>query len=426
MRKIFFIAIIVICLGAYASIHDNQIILIIGCAIACISSLLLPTNQSIYLIAALIPPNRILTLGPISTPVMIIIVILLKLLITRRIKIEANFAIWTALYILFGIISLVFVESNLITFIKDCSILIYLYHTFKNSCSNLSKYLISVISYSCIVSSIIIALFNPLILLGSERFGFTDSGQNVLGIICGSMILLNAILLFKEKYEFKRVLIIILLLILGIFTGSRSFLLEIGIGISIFILYIITHLKQQSNLQLLIGFFLIGFTLLMLYEYSSLFSSIIERNLNRYNSLNQKDVSNGRFDIWNNYINLFIEHPRYLWLGGMNRQTLNLGYVAHNLIIEHLAYIGIIGNCIIAILYRYIYKIHIRTNKLKYNINYFTIAPLVSFIGAGMVSHTLLALPQTIILYITLFTITKENDKKNSLDYITRTSRYIK
>lgn len=44
----------------------------------------------------------------------------------------------------------------------------------------------------------------------------------------------------------------------------------------------------------------------------------------RITKLQNMDVSNGRFDLWEQYITIFNEHPVYFWLGGLGMLSLTV------------------------------------------------------------------------------------------------------
>lgn len=125
----------------------------------------------------------------------------------------------------------------------------------------------------------------------------------------------------------------------------------------------------------------------------------------RITKLQNMDVSNGRFDLWEQYITIFNEHPVYFWLGGLGMGEFGLQYVAHNMIIEQIASYGVVGSVFIFAMYASaVFAIKMFSNcDLK--ILSFSIVPLAVFLGSSMVSHTILGIPQTTMLFLCIFSL---------------------
>ena len=141
---------------------------------------------------------------------------------------------------------------------------------------------------------------------------------------------------------------------------------------------------------------------------NNLISIYIDRLIYRMQRLEDNDISNGRFELWDLYLNIFRENSSILWLGGMDYTKFGIEMVAHNMIIEQLAAYGIIGSFILFILYLNIFlNIKIKSNS-TIRIVSAGVIPLLSFLIISMFSHTLLGVPQTIMLYISAYGILEE------------------
>lgn len=403
-KYLFYISIVfIIVLGNISSANDSMLPLFVALGLTTILAMVMPLEEILYLVSLLIAPNRVLTYGPISAPTIVIIIGLIRYI--SRYKIRSNYIIASVIFVVFEFISTLVVDVQLMEAIKTIVILAFLSLAYPYSQKPIKENIILYISIGCIISALVALFINPVSLLETSRLGFSASGQNVLGLLCGTLVLLNVqSVQRRKKIHF---IVILLLLAIGTLTGSRTFLLEIAVGLGLYLIYSLFH-PQKGHLMLLLSgvgvIVAIGFILL---DTSSFVSNFLDSTIYRFVAVSEKDVSNGRFELWEEYWKVLSNNTEHLLLGGVNPASYNLELVAHNMIIEQLASIGIIGSICVFFVYKAVFKNTIKISKLSYNVNLQTISPLFSFLVAGMVSHTLLGLPQTMMLFSCLFALTK-------------------
>lgn len=151
------------------------------------------------------------------------------------------------------------------------------------------------------------------------------------------IIVFNKLIVNEEK---KYVWLKILLLIGGcytlIWTKKRSFLIFVAIVIAIS--WLIGFRKNQHKLKyLVISICLIVLGIYFIERYN-LDVLIVEKFL-RY--MDQGDISNGRMELWEESLDYFQNHP--LFGVGIRSLTTVLGNDSHNIYIQLLAEVGIIG-----------------------------------------------------------------------------------
>ncbi len=410
------IAVILILIGQVAAIYHANNIILISFVISILYTALCNKKEIILLLMLTIAPNRLLTYGSMSVPSLIMIVGVLRGISTNYNlnKKIVSFAVLLVLYSSF----LIFMESN--QFFSSIKIVImiifYDMYTKNDALKIMYEKIVKYCSLGCIISAFFSFLFNPSFLKEASRFGLTESGENVLGILCAILILNFICLNLDSNHKHKKYnfINIVILLVIGLFTGSRSFLLILAVGGLFILFYLLSKLKLNQILKLLLIVFIVGITFFMLYETNSYINQYFTNLLHRMDKLQNTDISNGRYELWKEYIKVFKEKPYYLWFGNLNYIKYGLEFVAHNMIIEQLAAYGIVGSIIITALYTTFFKKIKKENFCKpfFSERY---APLVAFFAGEMVSHSIVGITQTTLLYIcvlSIYTGTKQKGGK--------------
>ena len=155
------------------------------------------------------------------------------------------------------------------------------------------------------------------------------------------LIILNVC---DQKYKFKLYILQGLLILLGIMTMSKSFLLTLVVTYAVYLAYKTLKEKRFNVLiSAIIGIVIVYGTFYMLgaMDYFNVL-------LSRFNDMGETGaMTSGRFDIWLEYITYLITHPFDLMLGkGINADKLivyNLPYPTHSLLLEMLYTVGVVG-----------------------------------------------------------------------------------
>lgn len=409
-----FTAVLVILIGIIAEKTGSNHYLIIALAVVIIYSVLCNSSQLFEFALLLVASNRILTIGFISLPAVVMIIGCIRLVINGKIKMKNSFVIGSIFLILESFVTCINGSSQIFSTLKII-IVLYFIQSYTDITDIKKTYvqLVDACATGCIITSVLTVFLNYSSLYNNYRFSLTQSGgENVLGILCSIMILnLLYIILYKTTKNRTRYIIYVGLLgVISLLTGSRSALLSLLIGV--FGIFIISCLRQ--NMKQVAVMIVFGFIIFMiacfLFKGDNLITIYVDRFIYRMQKLGNADISNGRFALWKIYFNVFCEYPAIFLFGGMDYIKFGIEMVAHNMIIEQVAAYGIIGSSILIMLYLNVYR-NIKDKSCSRVIP-FSIGgiPLVSFFIVSMFSHTLIGIPQTIMLYISAYGILEEKD----------------
>ena len=394
-------ATLVILIGQIASMSDSSGLLLIDLGIVGIIALFLTEDNLFPFMLCLVAPNRILTYGPISAPTIIMLVGLFRN-IKAACKFEKPFFI--SVFGLFGmsIFTGFLGDSMIFDAIKIIVVLRFL--RIYTDCNNIQQSYICYVKYcaiGCLISGGISLIINPDSISDAGRFSLSQSGENVLGILCAILVVHFIAIAINGYFEKKGYLFIYSFALIGIgfLTGSRSFFLALAIGF-LFLLFTIFLKFDLKSLARMLLICLIGVILCYsLVSSSSFISDYLSKILYRVNKLQGTDISNGRFTLWTQYINVLNDYPAHLLFGGLNPSDYGIENVAHNMIIEQVVSYGIIGSIFVISAYNCMLKCLQRESHSTIKILSVNSVPLIALLGAIMVSHTLLGVPQTIMLY---------------------------
>ncbi|CYX69608.1 TPA: O-antigen ligase family protein [Streptococcus suis] len=404
--EILLLSAVIIFLGQIALKNDSNAILLIALIMVGFAAAILPQDNLMPFMLCMIAPNRLLTYGSISAPIIIILVALFKG--NRYLHQPKKFFLSSMALIGYTIITLFIGESLIFDAIKIVAVLLFfiMYTNCQDIHTSYVRYTVFC-SLGCLLSAGITLLINKNSISEAGRFTIKGSGQNVLGILCAIMAinLLVIVLNYVNKKKLFYVFLSTILCGIGFLTGSRSFLLAIGTGI--FGLVIMMMVKLDFKRLFKIGFIisLVTFGAIFAVKFSSFINNYWDLIMYRVTKLQNVDVSNGRFDLWEQYITIFREQPIYFWFGGLSIDDSQVQYVAHNMIIEQIASFGVIGSIFILNLYISAVLVIKKYSKCDIKIFSFTVVPLIAFLGSSMVSHTILGIPQTTMLFLCIFSL---------------------
>lgn len=408
--KYIIISSIIILIGQSAKIMGLDVLTIVALALTAFTALMMNGNQLMILMLMLVAPNRILTYGPISAPTIVMMIGIFKGISYIRMM-NKKFTLYSFLLVSISLATMFIGDAQVFDAIKIIIVLIFLMnYTEYNNIEEKYDVYVYYCSIGCILSALITLLVNPDSLRESSRFALSGNGENVLGILCGIMIINVMCIILQKRYSnnFELLIIASILALVGFLTGSRSFLLVIAIGgMSIlFILIIKLNMKRLFKVIILLCVALV--IALVLFSKSSFIQNYANQILYRITKLQSMDISNGRYALWEQYINVFHNNPIYLLFGCLDYGKFGIELVAHNMIIEQIASFGVISSAIIIVLYMTAYK-YIKNKSVSKVMFSEMFAPMISLLCVSMVSHTLLGVPQTIMLYLSGLAILVRN-----------------
>ena len=406
-RSVLAVVTIAILVGQFAELGNSNLLLLLSILFVSLYAMFCDITQLAGLMLLLVAPNRLLTYGPISAPAIVMFIGSIRFLGITKSNLKIDAIISGFLLILVSVATVINGDSQFISVVKLLVVLYFVRSSFVSVCVN-DRYvqLVELCSIGCLLTSLITFSLNPSALLESTRFSLTGSGgENVLGILSAVMFLnlLNIILYKSDRRKIEHIFFSLGLILICLFTGSRSAVLCLVAGLACF--FILSCFKLNFK-QVLVILLCAGLLLLLFYnlmQTDNLISQYVQNFLYRFQKLEGKDVSNGRYELWNMYVDIFRENPSILWLGGLDIFSFGLPLVAHNMIIEQIANHGILGSIIILFLYIGVYRDVALMSNSKVKIFSTGVAPIIALLVASMFSHTLLGIPQTVMLFISAY-----------------------
>lgn len=415
-RGIIAVTSFILLLAQVAKTMGGTAALYISFGLVMLISLLLPLEKLLFFSLAILPLNRLLYIGAITAPVGVMLIATVRFFLLRRIRLRKPFILVFLMLLLYGALSAVWGESNFLSVAKMGFILLFfLLEMELNSVreENIYEKCVMYLSFGCVLSTVLALMMDRASLQEDVvRFSASVTGsQNILGILNAICCLHCYYLATRSRSRgFNRIILNLLLLgtgLSGFITGSRSFVLAIAVGLICFLLTDLIKARISIIVKVGLGILVIGVAGYLFYSKTATVNNIVDSFLHRFNKLAKTDISNGRFGIWREYIELFKANPKYLWLGNMEYAEVGIRTVAHNMILEQIASYGIIGSLFIITAYFFTAKeMKYQSGLSRRRKDFTAFIPTLAFLVASLFSHTLLGVTQTTLLflgYIALF-----------------------
>lgn len=166
---------------------------------------------------------------------------------------------------------------------------------------------------------------------------FTDPNYCSLAIVM--TLSFSSVLFYYKQIGSEFWFLSVPLIVFGLTTYSRTFLLSICVFLLIFIFLVLFPRHHFWGVIVPILLLIIGYL-----AWSGHFE-IINRTLVRLSG--QSDITNGRMSLNSTYIQYIIDNPLVLLFGsGLNETRLSIGNNVHNLYIETVFRIGLVGTAL--------------------------------------------------------------------------------
>lgn len=339
---------LIISICFFISVYFNTIYFaLLGAAILLLYSIILSSEKVMLILIFLVPNISLITLEARTTSLLgyVFIIIFLKIIVEKR-KIKISYiTIMSLLFlIMLGIIRffelnglydfLVFTKFSvmsicLIFFFQDVdyrrginAILFYIYGA--------TQMLIFAILYALKTGTIekrLLAINN-------------DSNYTALTLVFSVTVIL-ILWIKKQKIPFSFILLI-LMIVGGLMTGSRLFVISLAFVLSAIILLISTK-NVKNKLPILVIMFLL---VIIYYAPIEQIQTYIDYLSNKIINPIKGDISSGRFYMWRAYEQIiFNDITNFLFGIGAQDYWIrsSVGLVAHNQIIGSIVTIGVIG-----------------------------------------------------------------------------------
>ena len=378
----------------------------VGCIFPiCIS--LVSKEKAMLVILITFINNRAFAIGSISLYTIITFEYFFMSIFKQRHngRIELKFNSSDIFLLMFGIVQCFFYQDLgffFTSYLKVILVLYFLRNIIQSGVYDTTKLWKALVTYLVIgtsISSIIAILVNPS-LLDETRFSFANNaGENFAGIQV-AIAAIDALILFLCDFsKGKRIVFVLCFFILsyiGVITASKTFLVTYVFSLVIISVAVIISfdIKTVSRLMLFIIIALIGIKLLI-----SLFPSInqsITYIMNRLLSPKNDDVSNGRYDIWKMYYDVYSNNLGYLLFGSATYTNVGINKMAHNMYIELICGYGIIGTLFFTVAYCKS-LLTIKKDAMTYSFwkKIISFVPIFMVLISGMSSHSLASFTST-------------------------------
>lgn len=344
----------------FAGETSNNIILsFIATAMLLCCGFFMCTEKNMYLLLFLLPNQRFVVIPGSSTTLLNIIVFIMffKLTFSNE-KLYISNIVSMILLIVYS--CNIFIRLNsineMLMIVKMCITIITLLWIFSRYSLNKAFYFncVKFLGIGCVVASLIALVGSDEFVIGTSlRF---SGGENNNSNIFGSMLsysvssVILAVTAEKRKSKLLTALILILL-IFGLLTQSRSFLLAIVFGMVYITIFGTTLNTKTRKVILCILLVLVFIIVVSIMNPNTLIGKILNPAMNRILNPKNGDISNGRVELWSLYIQFLTDNKEYLFLGiGNHLNSFGFDNVAHNGVIEVITSYGFIGFVLILIL----------------------------------------------------------------------------
>ncbi|WP_335921483.1 O-antigen ligase family protein [Shewanella chilikensis] len=361
-------------------------------------AVLLPTKYSLATFVFLLPNQRLIVMseGGASLLNIFLVSMLLKLFFFDKFHLFFKSALLTPFFfwLIVCVFSLYYVTITnssydtflyvkMILFIGLSGMIVFHLRTVEQFTVLLYCYAVGII-----VSIVLGALLGSDSLSG--RIGPIYSGPNQFVVHASFILSFFSLVAITSKLPLSAYLLVFCIVVLGLLTQSRSFLLSILI-ICFFVGAYTFKGSVKSVVMFVFGFFVFMLFFYFLISYTSL-GDVFDSTLDRVVNPRQGDISNNRFDLWLAYLFFWLSDFRSILLGfGSYNITERLGVdeVAHNFIIEALVSYGVIGFLLTILFLRSLWKMSlqgVRRDKI------ILLLPLLITIQVALTGHGLMSI----------------------------------
>ena len=366
-----------------------------------------PIEQRFFFVAIAIPNTRALCIGPISGAICICALTVCLDFLRKGRKYSISGLVFIYFVYSFQLLFRSGVNEGLIMPLKMCLALFFFDSLSSNRNIRDNSFVYGFKASLSLLIGIIFAFIASVFNLESiGRLAVAGNDSNILAVEIAFVVAYLCVFYYSSNVLKQYIFFTLLgsLCLVSLLCGSRMGLLLIVFSLISSVLLNIS--RMNKSICLIIGsvillFFLatsdIGRTAIALLRYRS---ELLEL---------QGDSSNGRFDIWDQYIGVLNDNPIRWFLGLGNFKNYGIENQAHNFLLEDIGGYGIVGT---SLLYFTIYKILRRqfigqNIALSYSRRIFNYLPILIPIIGGITLHGLTSIINLTMLYIGTLALSK-------------------
>ncbi|MBQ7968412.1 MAG: O-antigen ligase family protein [Clostridia bacterium] len=406
--------IVTLLLGAVYMLGVSEIMkLLIGVVFLGIM-LIVPKRTSIRYLMFILPANEMINIGTTSLTMIFVALftIVYCLLSLKSTRISGGLFLGISLLMVscFGQYVINSESVAMVSTIKHIFFLYYLAILLNETHSNLEKIYIDAFRYAAVGMLYFSLLFIGINGMPSLITRFTFSNEvtiNFIAIVC-VLVVVNLFYIGFAMHKSSGFDIVLMVgcSFVGILTQSRTFILGVAIGFTLFFFFSSSWIKKLKFLVIIcVCFALIALVVSNVPLLSERIDAVFGRILNPSGN----DVSNGRYELWAITIQTMMDNLGYFWFGAGD--FLNIGaafdnkvMVAHNLFLETWVIYGTLG-CVV-LLYTYIvyFKRYI-LRKQNGRLRLISLIPLIVMIGCLFYSHHFIGRSMSIVFGLSFLPI---------------------
>ena len=375
-------------------------------------------KSSFYLIMFIMVGNEYLNIGGTSLIIIYLFLFACKSLLLRKAKtvVYVPLAICTVLLISMCLLEAIVSSTGQIINALKC--LLYLYYisfvleetkfSRKSLYINAFTFLALGINYAGCIS----VLLNGLPSL-SARYAFTkEITINFQAIIC-ALTIVNLIYFWsvlKDSHKLRSIILVAGCCFWGLLTQSRSFILTILIGI---LMLFLTSRSIKNKFKVLLAIAMAALLLVLLYSFNQAAHTLLSEIIARIISPRNDDISNGRYDLWQQTINKMYENTSYLLFGAGDYTIIDASFnntilAAHNMFIETWCIFGYVGSALIVFLFFFFIRTYVFGKEKIGRIPFSSFTPIVVMISALFFSHHFIGRSMSMVFILSILPMTHQ------------------
>lgn len=382
-----------------------------------------PTERALLYIALVVPSTRSMEIVGVSVAVWVCLLYLIKRVFVNKGSLHMEILLPMGVYLIYCIQYYYRFESVMYGFlqpIKMLIVLVFLYEYAIDDKSYLNK--ISKISKVLLVWLLGAVLALLPVLMSSNvvgRIQAFNNDANILSIQTVFILSSVSVLLMKKNKcisFFSYTTVVCFSMAICLICGSRNgFLLLLVLFASMIILNL--NDKRFVKSVAILATIILLVTIALNTSFVQMYISGIQHRLDLLEQ--SGNVSNGRFDVWNEYLSI-LGSNLWLWFFGLGTYSnYGLTQMAHNMFLEDISSYGIIGMLILTSAYARVFFTVYRVNMSLRNYGgrprLFGIIPFTIPLIGGLTLHSMTSLPNTMMLYLGVAMMTFSSEKATEL-----------
>ena len=382
-----------------------------------------PTERALLYIALVVPSTRSMEIVGVSVAVWVCLLYLVKKFFVNKGSIHMEILFPMGVYLIYCIQFYYRFDSVMYGFLQPIKMLIvlcFLYEyaidvkSYINKTSKISKILFVWLSGAVLALLPVLMTTNVV-----GRIQAFNNDANILSVQTVFILSCASVLLMKNNNGlsfFSYTIVVCVSMAICLICGSRN-------GFLLLLIFFASMTFLNLNGKRFVKSVVILFTVILFItialntSFAQMYISGIQHRLDLLEQ--SGNVSNGRYDIWNEYISVF-NNNIWLWLFGLGAYSnYGLAYMAHNMFIEDISNYGIIGMLILTSAYvrvfYTVYTVNMAVHNCEGCLRLFGMIPFAIPLIGGLTLHSMTSLPNTIMLYLGVAMMTISSEKTAEL-----------